>query len=90
MTSPVKSGGFHISMPMSPMGAKRFRHARRESDVMAMGYGYAQVPRQQGLKRRGSTQTVSDAGSEESTSSSGSNGLRRKPIPVEMFLRSAA
>ena len=45
-----------------------------------------------GVKRRGSTTTMSsDAGSVESAlsgSSTSSSGLRRKPIPVEMFLRS--
>ncbi|KAG5653730.1 hypothetical protein H0H81_010987 [Sphagnurus paluster] len=74
--------------PTSPAPGKRFRHARRESDVMALGYGY--VPVVSPLRRRGSTSpSVSDAGSEESASSAGSSGLRRKPIPVEMFLRSA-
>ncbi|RDB30475.1 hypothetical protein Hypma_007299 [Hypsizygus marmoreus] len=72
--------------PTSP--AKRFRHARRESDVMVIGYGQ---PQGRELRRRGSvTPSVSDAGSEESASSTSSSGLRRKPIPVEMFLRSAA
>ncbi|GLB39238.1 hypothetical protein LshimejAT787_0604000 [Lyophyllum shimeji] len=76
--------------PMSPMSpVKRSRHARRESDVAAIGYRYGSPSRE--LRRSGSmTPTVSDAGSEESASSSGSSGLRRKPIPVEMFLRSAA
>ncbi|KAF8067679.1 hypothetical protein FPV67DRAFT_1607633 [Lyophyllum atratum] len=73
--------------PLSPTSpAKRFGHARRESDVAAIGYGSPS----QGLRRSGSvTPSVSDAGSDESSSSSGSSGLRRKPIPVEMFLRSA-
>ncbi|KAG5641885.1 hypothetical protein DXG03_004006 [Asterophora parasitica] len=84
----VSGAGSAIPLtPLTPTSpAMRFRHARRESDVMAMGYGY-----QQPLRRRGSlSPSVSDAGSEESASSSGSSGLRRKPIPVEMFLRSAA
>lgn len=52
---------------------------------MVIGYGYGGVGRE--LRRRGSmTPTVSDAGSEESCAS---GGLRRKPIPVEMFLRGA-
>lgn len=69
-------------MPMSP--TKRFRHQqmmRESSDVMVIGFN--------GVRRSGSVSTSSDAGSEESASSTGS-GLRRKPIPVEMFLRSGA
>ena len=56
------------------------------SDVIVIGYGANGT----GLKRRGSTATVSDVGSEDSTSSSSSTGLRRKPIPIEMFMRNAA
>jgi len=59
-------------------------HSRGNSDVMVIGYGGGGV----GVRRRGSVTTVSDAGSEESASSTSSSGLRRKPIPVEMFLRS--
>ncbi|KAF5380166.1 hypothetical protein D9615_006101 [Tricholomella constricta] len=91
----VSGAGSAIPLtPLTPTSpARRFRHARRESDVMAMGYGYYGLPSpgQPPLRRRGSvTPSVSDAGSEESASSAGSSGLRRKPIPVEMFLRSAA
>ncbi|KAM6492735.1 hypothetical protein JOM56_012459 [Amanita muscaria] len=82
------------STPMSPPGSpfpqgkRKAAWNRRESDVMVIGYGYDGVGK--GLRRKGSlTPTVSDAGSEESCSSRGSNGLRRKPIPVEMFLRNA-
>ncbi|KDR76499.1 hypothetical protein GALMADRAFT_225553 [Galerina marginata CBS 339.88] len=57
------------------------RGASNSSDVMVIGYG---------VRRRGSVSTVSEAGSEESASSTSSSGLRRKPIPVEMFLRGAA
>jgi hypothetical protein len=50
---------------------------------MIIGYGHGN-----GVKRRGSvTPTISDAGSDDSALSSTSSGLRRKPIPVEMFLR---
>ena len=61
---------------------------RGSSDVMVIGYGN----NGNGVRRRGSlsNNSVSDAGSEESCSSTSSGGLRRKPIPVEMFLRSAA
>jgi hypothetical protein len=75
----------------SPPGASPSRnghgrgHSRGSSDVMVIGYGGGGV----GVRRRGSVTTVSDAGSEESASSTSSSGLRRKPIPVEMFLRSA-
>jgi hypothetical protein len=57
------------------------------SDVIIIGYGQGAG----GLKRRGSSATVSSEGamSEASTSSSSSIGLRRKPIPIEMFLRNA-
>ncbi|KAF8156629.1 hypothetical protein B0H34DRAFT_469016 [Crassisporium funariophilum] len=70
--------------PSSPPAAPR-THARSGSDVLVIGYGNGV-----GVRRRGSVTTVSDAGSEESSSSTSSSGLRRKPIPVEMFLRSAA
>jgi hypothetical protein len=57
----------------------------KPADVVIAGQGQTQ-----GVRRRGSVSaSVSDAGSEDSVSSSGSAGLRRKPIPVEMFLRSA-
>ena len=77
--------------------ARRAHHLRGYSDVMVIGYGNNgnnnnnQQQQQHGMRRRGSvTNSVSsDAGSEESTSSTSSSGLRRKPIPVEMFLRSA-
>ena len=59
-------------------------HSRGSSEVMVIGYGGGGV----GVRRRGSVATVSDAGSEESASSTSSSGLRRKPIPIEMFLRS--
>lgn len=82
--------GSHGSAPPTPLSpSKRFRHVRRESDVVVIGYGQGQ-----GVRRRGSrgsvTPSVSDDGSEESASSSSSVGLRRKPIPVEMFLRTGA
>ncbi|KAG6853364.1 hypothetical protein C0991_004983 [Blastosporella zonata] len=82
------SGSEVPKMPLSPISpARRSRHAKRESDVMVIGYGYPAPG--QGLKRRGSlSPSVSDAGSEESASSTTSSALRRKPIPVEMFLRS--
>ena len=62
------------------------RHSSRESDVMIIGYGHH--GNGVGVRRRGSvTPTISDAGSDDSALSSASSGLRRKPIPVEMFLR---
>ncbi|KAJ3721919.1 hypothetical protein C8R42DRAFT_642342 [Lentinula raphanica] len=71
------------------------RHYHTESDdVMIIGYG--RQPGGTGVRRRGSTSTscssaagsgASDASSILSGSSSASSGLRRKPIPVEMFLR---
>ena len=89
---------------LSP-SVKRFKHPRREMytythtkkdlhsylgaksrDGVIMGYEQTL-----GLKRRGSlSPSVSDVGSDDGSSSSESAGLRRKPIPVEMFLRSAA
>ncbi|KAF5318620.1 hypothetical protein D9619_010970 [Psilocybe cf. subviscida] len=63
------------------------RGSSRSSDVLVIGYGNNGV----GVRRRGSVSTISsDAGTEISSSSTSSSGLRRKPIPVEMFLRSAA
>lgn len=57
------------------------------SDLIIIGYGQGA----RGLKRRGSSATVSSEGamSETSNSSSSSIGMRRKPIPIEMFLRNA-
>ena len=69
------------SLPSKPTQSQ---HIRGYSDVMVIGYGN----NGNGVRRRGSM-TNSDAGSEESYSSTSSSGLRRKPIPVEMFLRSA-
>ncbi|TFK70113.1 hypothetical protein BDN72DRAFT_839417 [Pluteus cervinus] len=82
-TSPaLKSPGMYSTMASpSPSPSKRYGrygHGRNESDTTMRGHGV----------RRSPSLSVSDAGSEESTSSSGSSGLRRKPIPVEMFLRS--
>ncbi|PPQ72998.1 hypothetical protein CVT24_001432 [Panaeolus cyanescens] len=77
MMSPRKSSR---SSP-SPRGNSAYGHVRHDSDVL--GYGQA------GVRRRPSVNSVSDAGSEESSSSTSSSGLRRKPIPVEMFIRSA-
>ncbi|KAG6907749.1 hypothetical protein DXG01_007549 [Tephrocybe rancida] len=76
------SGSEIPKTPLTPTSpARRIRHAKRESDVMAIGYRYPAPAH--GLKRRGSTSpSVSDAGSEESASSTASSGLRRKPIPT--------
>ncbi|KAF8831923.1 hypothetical protein HHX47_DHR1001088 [Lentinula edodes] len=74
------------------------RHRQTESDdVMVIGYGHHPGAHGGvGVRRRGSTSTscssargsgASDASSILSGSSSASSGLRRKPIPVEMFLR---
>ena len=81
--TPASPSPLHASSVRSPTRA----HIRGHSDVMVIGYGNNG---HRGIRRRGSvTNSVSDAGSEESCSSASSNGLRRKPIPVEMFLRSA-
>lgn len=69
---------------MSPRRSGRAQaHARGNSEAPVLGYG-ATV----GVRRRGSVATMSDTGSEQSFSSTSSSGLRRKPIPIEMFLRS--
>ncbi|KIK70514.1 hypothetical protein GYMLUDRAFT_234971 [Collybiopsis luxurians FD-317 M1] len=90
-----------VAGPMSPYfdyssrspAAKRHR-PRTSDEVMVIGYGHQ--PSGAGVRRRGSTSTccssaagsgASDASSIRSGSSSASSGLRRKPIPVEMFLR---
>ncbi|KAF9075011.1 hypothetical protein BDP27DRAFT_1399330 [Rhodocollybia butyracea] len=87
--------------PMSPYynyesrspASKRHRQAGSD-EVMVIGYGHQ--PGGSGVRRRGSTSTTcssapgsgaSDASSILSGSSSASSGLKRKPIPVEMFLR---
>ena len=76
--------------PASPIRSLTRAHIRGNSDVMVIGYG--NNGHGNGVRRRGSVSnnSVSDAGSEESCSSTSSSGLRRKPIPVEMFLRSGA
>lgn len=57
----------------SPSPSKRFRHSRKESAGAASGVE----------RRPSATGSVSDDEGEESVA----NGLRRKPIPIEMFLR---
>ena len=88
-TSSSTSTTSHKTPPPSPaVRSPTKSHMRGYSGggVMVIGYG------NNGMRRRGSVSnnSVSDAGSEESYSSTSSSGLRRKPIPVEMFLRSAA
>ena len=88
LISPKKTSRGYTPSPPSASPSKSGYgrgHSRGNSDVIVIGYGGSGV----GVRRRGSVTTVSDAGSEESTSSTSSSGLRRKPIPVEMFLRSA-
>ncbi|KAF8804440.1 hypothetical protein BYT27DRAFT_7243600 [Phlegmacium glaucopus] len=95
-TSPIPSlslsplGRKAAATASSPSAARSLpskAHARGYSDVLVIGYGNNGGG---GVRRRGSlANSVSDAGSEESYSSTSSSGLRRKPIPVEMFLRSA-
>ena len=54
-----------------------------EPNVMIIGYGHGN-----GVRRRGSVApTINDAGSDDSALSNTSSGLRRKPIPMESFLR---
>ncbi|KAF5338085.1 hypothetical protein D9611_014194 [Ephemerocybe angulata] len=73
-----------VDVKKSPAGArampaKKAKEVRSGSPVMTVAGP--------GVKRRGSCSTVSDSGSDVSAASSGSSGLRRKPIPVELFLR---
>ena len=71
-----------MSSPVSPhYGKGKKGWNTPESGVMVIGYGCGGVGK--GLGRRGSM--TSDAESEENGGS-----LKRKPIPVEMFLRNAA
>ena len=86
--SPRKSSSKYPSSP-SPRGHKHSREPS-SSDVMVIGYSHMTPQGATGVRRRGSVTTISDAGSDVSFSSTSSSGLRRKPIPVEMFLRSAA
>ena len=54
-----------------------------EPNVMIIGYGH-----ENGVRRRGSVMPmISDAGSNDSVLSNTNSGLRRKPIPMERFLR---
>jgi len=88
LMSPRKPSRGYTTTTSSSSSPSRHGHgrgySRGSSDVMVIGYGGGGV----GVRRRGSVATVSDAGSEESASSTSSSGLRRKPIPIEMFLRS--
>ena len=54
-----------------------------EPNVMIIGYGHGNGVREGG----GVTPTIGDAGSDDSALSNVSGGLRRKPIPMERFLR---
>ena len=88
---PSPSRSFSHKTPASPSRSLTRAHIRGNSDVMVIGYGNNNGHGNGVVRRRGSvTNSVSDAGSEESSSSTSSSGLRRKPIPVEMFLRSGA
>ena len=62
-----------------------YHASKSSSDVLVIGYG----GHGGGLKRRGSDATVCSEGcrSDVSASSTSSTRLRRKPIPIEMFLR---
>jgi hypothetical protein len=89
LMSPRKAGrGFAAAMGSAGSGSPGRQasaspqrgHARGGSDSPVLGFG-APV----GVRRRGSCATVSDAGSEESASSTSSSGLRRKPIPLALF-----
>ena len=82
---PMKSPAAATRSPRG-YGYGHGRHSSRESDVMIIGYGHH--GNGVGVRRWGSvTPMISDAGSDDSALSSASSGLRRKPIPVEMFLR---
>ncbi|KAL0957968.1 hypothetical protein HGRIS_000145 [Hohenbuehelia grisea] len=93
-SSGARKASVSIASPPPTPSHTRRRHTRGPSvasDVMVIGYGYPHANGgATGVRRRGSTSsgsiTGSDAGSFDSSCSSGSSGLRRKPIPVEMFL----
>ena len=54
-----------------------------EPNVMIIGYGHGN-----GVRRRGSVMPmINDAGSDDSALGNTCSGLRRKPIPIERFLR---
>lgn len=73
----------YSSSPSPSPGARH--HQRGVSSEQVIGYGNNRAA---GVRRRGSVSTISsDACTEVSASSTSSSGLRRKPIPVEMFLR---
>ncbi|KAJ8516297.1 hypothetical protein ONZ45_g6364 [Pleurotus djamor] len=93
-----KSSGAGVSsLPPTPMvpvtprtpSASRTQHVRGGSkESTSSDVGHSSRP-SSGVRRRPSTGTCSIAGSDSGCSdcSSSSNGLRRKPIPIEMFLR---
>ncbi|KAH9932320.1 uncharacterized protein B0H18DRAFT_1208606 [Fomitopsis serialis] len=80
--SPTKTmSAFVLQSPRSPTrpaNTKRYGYV----DSPASGHG-----NQRGLERRGSSVSRMSESSADSGCSSRSEGLRRKPIPVEMFIR---
>ncbi|KZT66628.1 hypothetical protein DAEQUDRAFT_758629 [Daedalea quercina L-15889] len=79
--SPTKSmSAFALQSPKSPT---RPANPKRYGYVDASAYAH-----HRGLERRGSRASRLSESSADSGCSSRSDGLRRKPIPVEMFLRS--
>ncbi|KAF9552367.1 hypothetical protein CPC08DRAFT_822895 [Agrocybe pediades] len=89
--SPKKSSRYPTSPSPSPSRGHKHtassQSTQSQSEVMVIGYGNPFPHGATGVRRRGSVNTISDAGSDVSFSSTSSSGLRRKPIPVEMFLR---
>ncbi|KAJ2913810.1 hypothetical protein MD484_g6614, partial [Candolleomyces efflorescens] len=83
-SSPSKKAQQQKQSPVTTPTPSPKKHSRqRSNDSAVAAYGQSGV----GVRRRGSCTTVSDAGSEDSAMSSSSSGLRRKPIPVELFMR---
>lgn len=83
---PVAPGTFLVPSPIKKPSA----HQRAQDAVLRGGNSVVWQSRESldiGVRRRESLLTVSDSGSDSSTASSGNPGLRRKPIPVELFLR---
>ncbi|KAH6887820.1 hypothetical protein BKA70DRAFT_1332523 [Coprinopsis sp. MPI-PUGE-AT-0042] len=79
--SKKRSSTSGAKIPATPLSPMSFMKKRSSLPISAF------TSPTQGVRRMGSSSTMSDAGSIETTSSTASNGLRRKPIPIELFLR---
>ncbi|CAK5275243.1 unnamed protein product [Mycena citricolor] len=85
--APTKEYKEFKDVPLSPALVTAYTTQRsprrRTSNASAWSFGHPRSASSSGCSSSG----MSDCGSEITSSSTSSSGLRRKPIPVEMFLR---